>query len=298
MRSSIRLWLSALFLLSRAAFAQTLVESDQDLPSDSPEAWAMRYLAGTTLMTSVGETAGLAQWHWNIALDVGSIPHLNAAQQRVGLGGVKSEDLNKSPVFGRLRMALGLPDGWVAELGYTPPLEIAGSRSRNVFALAVGRRVLDGDAFTLSLRALGQTGKVEGDITCPARVSGMTDLLENPYECRAPSQDAFTANYYGIDATIGVDAGDWKWHAGAGIVRTRLSVQVDAFVAETHDRSHLTSDGNLPWLTIGVRHDLAPRLSLAAELLYVPLDVRRPPDFARANDPLTSVRTQLRFSFH
>ena len=296
MSGTIRLWLSALFLASHVAPAQTVIEDNRSLASDTPEAWAMRYFAGTTLMTSFGETARLAPWRWNIAFDLGSIPHLSDAQQRVGFGGFKNEDLNKSPVFGRLRLALGLPGDWVAELGYTPPLEIGGSRARNVVALAVGRRLFDGDAFTLSMRALGQVGKVQGDITCPARVAGVTDPLQNPEGCRAPSQDTFTTNYYGIDATVGWAAGDWKWHAGAGIARTQLSVQVDALVAASHDRSRLISDGTLPWFTIGVRHDFNPQWSLGAELLYVPLDVRRPPDFSRANDPLTSVRVQLRYA--
>lgn len=296
MGSSSCLWLLALFLASQAAPAQTVIEDNRSLASDTPEAWAMRYFAGTTLMTSFGETARLAPWGWSIAFDLGSIPHLSDAQQRVGFGGFKNEDLNKSPVFGRLRLAVGLPGAWVAELGYTPPLEIGGSRARNVVALAVGGRLFESDAFTLSIRALGQVGKVQGDITCPARIVGVTDPLQNPYGCLAPSQDTFTTNYYGIDATAGWDAGEWKWHAGAGIARTQLSVQVDALVLASRDRSRLTSDGNLPWFTIGVRHELGPRLSLAAELLYVPLDVRRPPDFSRANDPLTSVRAQLRYS--
>jgi len=296
MGSSIRLLLSAFFLLSQGAPAQTVVESNRSLASDTPEAWAMRYFAGTTLMTSFGDTARLAPWRWNIAFDVGSIPRLSEAQQRVGFGGFKNEDLNKSPVFGRLRLALSLPYDWVAELGYTPPLEIAGTRARNVVALAMGRRLFERDAFTLSMRALGQIGKVQGDITCPARVASVADPLINPYGCREPSQDTFTTNYYGIDATVGWAAGDWKWHAGAGIARTQLSVQVDALVAASHDRSRLISDGTLPWFTIGVRHDFNPQWSLGAELLYVPLDVRRPPDFSRANDPLTSVRVQLRYA--
>ena len=32
----------------------------------------MRYFAGTTLMTSFGETARLAPWRWNAALDLGT----------------------------------------------------------------------------------------------------------------------------------------------------------------------------------------------------------------------------------
>jgi len=296
MGSSIRLWLSALLLASEAALAQAVIEDNRNLASDTPEAWAMRYFAGTTLMTSFGETARLAPWAWNVGFDLGSIPRLTDAQQQVGFGGFKKEDLNKSPVFGRLRLALGLPGDGVAELGYTPPLEIGGSRARNVIALSVGRRLYDSAGFTLSMRALGQLGKVQGDITCPARVVGVGDPQENPVGCRAPSQDTFATNYYGVDATAGWDAGEWKWHLGAGIARTHLWVQVDALVLAGRDRSRLTSDGNLPWLTIGVRHDLGPRLSLAAELLYVPLNVRRPPDFSRASDPLTSVRAQLRYA--
>lgn len=256
----------------------------------------MRYFAGTTLMTSFGDVPKIAPWQWSAAVDLGAIPHLSEAQQRVGFGGFKNEDLNKSPVFGRLRLAIGLPKGWIAELGYTPPLEIDGSRPRNLFALAVGRRVLESDAFALSLRALGQIGDVTGDITCPARLAGVTDPTQNPYGCQGPSNDTFTTNYYGIDATAGWNAGSWSWYASAGIVRTRLSVQVDARVYDVIDRSRLTSNASLPWVTIGARYAFNEQWSLGLELLHVPLDVRRPPDFSHLSDPLSSVRVQLRYS--
>ena len=296
MCTTIRLWLLPLLLLSQAALAQTVVKNNQSLAPDTPEAWAMRYFAGTTLMTSFGETTNRAPWRLNVALDVGSIPHLSDAQQRVGFGGFKNEDLNKSPVIGRLRLTLGLPYDSVAELGYTPPLEINGSRPRNLVALAIGKRLAETDQFTFSMRALGQFGTVQGDITCPARLTGVTDPGQNPYGCQAPSQDIFTTNYYGIDATLGRDAGDWKLYASAGIARTQLSVHVNALVFTSNDRSRLTSNDNLPWFTIGVRHDFNSQWGLAAELLYVPLDVRRPPSFALDKDPLTSVRVQLRYS--
>lgn len=296
MRIPIRFCLASLALFSAAASAQTVIEGNESLATDTPEAWAMRYMAGTTLLTSYGETAKLAPWRWSAALDLGSIPRLSDEQQQVGFGGDKSEDLNKSPVFGRLRLALGLPQDWVAELGYTPPLEIEGARARNVFALALGKRLVDRDGFTLSMRALGQAGKVEGDITCPARLAGIEDPIQNPYGCQSPSRDEFTANYFGADATLGWSTGRWSWHASAGIVRTRLSVQVDANVFTVNDRTRLESDGSLPWFTIGVRHHIDPQWSLAAEWLHVPLDVRRPPDFQRDSDPLGSVRVQLRYS--
>jgi hypothetical protein len=296
MPAMVRSWLLSLLLLGTAALAQTVVSSNQGVATDSPEAWAMRYFAGTTLMTSFGDVTKIPPWQWSVGVDLGAIPRLSEVQQRVGFGGFKNEDLNKSPVFGRLRLALGLPHGWIAELGYTPPLEISGSRPRNLIALAAGRRLLERDGFTLSLRALGQVGNVKGDITCPARLAGVTDPAQNPYGCRAPSKDTFTTDYYGVDTTADWDTGDWSWYASAGIVRTRLSVQVDAEVYDIIDRSRLTSEANLPWFTIGVRHALNKQWRLGMELLYVPLNVRRPPDFALAKDPLSSLRLQLRYS--
>jgi hypothetical protein len=286
----------SLLLPGAPALAQIVVEDNLNVASDSPEGWAMRYFAGTTLMTSFGETAKLAPWKWNVALEAGNIPRLSDSQQQVGFGGAKQEDLNKSPVFGRLRLSLGLPDGWVAELGYTPPLELDNSRARNLVAVAIGKRLYDQDNLTFSMRALAQAGKVEGDITCPARLAGVTDPEQNPYGCNAASNDTFTTNYYGIDATLGYDAGAWKWYASAGIVRADLEVQVDAQLFVNADHSRVTSNGNMPWFTLGLRHDFTPQWSLAAEVLYVPLDVRRPPGFNNDKDPLTSFRLQLRYA--
>jgi hypothetical protein len=286
----------SLLLPGAPAFAQAVVEDNMNVASDSPEGWAMRYFTGTTLMTSFGETAKLAPWKWNVALEAGNIPRLSDSQQQVGFGGSKQEDLNKSPVVGRLRLALGLPDGWVAELGYTPPLEINGSRARNLVALAIGKRLYEQDGITFSMRALGQVGKVEGDITCPARLAGVTDPAQNPFGCQSPSNDTFTTNYYGADATLGYDAGDWQWYASAGIARANLEVQVDAQLFAYSDRSRVTSDGNLPWFTVGTRYYFNRQWSLAAEVLYVPLDVRRPPDFNTERDPLASFRLQLRYA--
>jgi hypothetical protein len=284
-------------LLRAPALAQPVVEGSESVASDSTEGWAMRYFAGTTLMTSFGETASLAPWQWAVALELGSIPQLSDSQQEVGLGGSKQEDLNKSPVIGRLRLALGLPGQWIAELGYTPPLEIDGARPRNIVAMAIGRRLLEHGGFSLSMRAVGQVGEVEGDITCPARLAGVIDPEENRFGCRAASNDTFTANYYGVDATAAWSGGDWGAYLSAGIVRADLAVQVDAPLFTRIERTRVTSDSDLAWFTVGARYEFMPRSSVAVELLYVPLDVRRPPDFDVSRDSLTSVRLQLRHAF-
>ncbi len=280
-----------------SASGQTVIENNRAVAVDTPEAWAMRYFAGTTLLTSFGETPEIPAWHWSIALDMGSIPRLSDAQQRVGFGGFKHEDLNKTPVFGRARLSLGLPERWVVEFGYTPPLEINGARPRNVFALALGRRIVEAEGFTVSMRALGQIGEVRGDITCPASLAGSTDLSVNPYGCQAPSRDTFTTDYYGGDVTLGWTSGNWQAYGSLGIVRANLGVQVDAQLFDANDRSRLTSRSNLRWLTLGSRYAFDRGWSVAAEWLYVPLGVRRPPDLNLDQEPLNSFRLQLRYSF-
>jgi len=257
----------------------------------------MNYFAAATLMTAFGETPALAPWRWSAALDLGHIPRLSEAQQRVGFNGLKFEDLNKSPVFGRMRLMMGLPGAWVAELGYTPPLSIHGAQPRDLFAIAIGRRVFESDTFTLSMRAFGQHGQTRGDITCPARLADVLDSQQNPYGCRAPSDDTLALNYYGAELTSGWTAGSWHAHAGAGAARTELTVQVDAFTFSFHDRSRLVARGVLPFATVGASRDVDQHWNLGAEVLYVPLRVRRGRDAERESDPLTSLRLQLSYRF-
>ena len=297
MRGVLAFLLICFLLGSPVAAAQAVVRNDEHLAFDRPEAWAMNRSAASTLMTAFGEAPALAAGRWSVAFDLGHIPRLGEAQQRVGFNGIKREDLNKSPVFGRMRFMLGLPGHWVAELGYTPPLTINGTQPRDLVAIAVGRRVFERDRFTLSVRAFGQHGRVRGDITCPGRLANVSDRQQNPFDCRAPSDDHVALNYYGAELTSGWAAGSWHAYAGIGAVRTELAVQVDALTFDVRDRSRLVARGTLPFATIGGSRDLSAHWNMGAELLHVPLRVRRGPDATRENDPLTSLRLQLRYRF-
>jgi hypothetical protein len=297
MRGLLPLLLAILLLCSPGARAQTVVHNDEHLASDRPEAWAMNYVAASSLMTAFGETPALATGRWSVALDLGYIPRLSEAQQRVGFNGIKQEDLNKSPVFGRIRLILGLPGEFVAELGYTPPLSINGTQPLDLVAIAIGRRVFESDRFTLSVRAFGQHGRAQGDITCPARLAGVLDRQQNPFGCQAPSDDHVMLNYYGLEATSGWTAESWHAHASVGAARTELAVQVDALTFGVRDRSRLVARGVLPFATVGASRDLDARWNLGLEVLYVPLRVQREPSAPSENDPLTSLRMQLRYRF-
>jgi hypothetical protein len=296
-RGFLPLMLAILLLCSPGARAQTVVHNDEHLASGRPEAWAMNYVAASSLMTAFGETPALATGRWSVVLDLGYIPRLSEAQQRVGFNGIKQEDLNKSPVFGRIRFMLGLPGDFVAELGYTPPLSIDGTQPLDLVAIAIGRRVFESDRFTLSVQAFGQHGRVQGDITCPARLAGVTDRQQNPFGCQAPSNDHVMLNYYGLEATSGWTAESWHAHASVGAARTELAVQVDALTFNVRDRSRLVARGVLPFATIGASRDLDARWNLGVEVLYVPLRVQREPNVPSEKDALTSLRLQLLYRF-
>ena len=286
-----------LSLQAAAARAQEIVHNDEDLGRHRPEAWAMSYVAGTTLMTSFGATPLLGVGQWQVSADLGHIPRLSDSQQRVGFIGTKQEDLNRSPVFGRVRAAVGLPAGFVAEVGFTPPLEIDHTKPRDLWALAIGRRVLDRETWSLSVRGFAQTGAVTGDITCPARLANNPDPIENPYGCKAPSTDRMLLNQYGADATAAWKAGRWNLHGTAGVVRRDLEVQVDALSFDVRDRSRLTARGSGPFFAIGGSYDLDRCWNLGAEILHVPLKVQREIDAPTERDSLTSVRVRLLFRF-
>jgi len=276
--------------------AQVVVHSDEDLASTRPEAWAMNYVAASTLMTGFGPAPVLAPGRWQLGADLGHVPRLDESQQRVGFTGTKQEDLNRSPVFGRIHALVGLPAGFVADIGYTPPLTIDGIQARDMWALSLARRMYEYQGFSLSLRGFGQYGRVHGDITCPGHLANAS-AEDNPFGCREPSDDRIVARLYGVDATGAWRAGSWNLHGTVGYVRTDLEVNVNALTADARDMSKLTSRDSWPFIAAGLTHDIDRRWSVGVELLYVPLKVQREIDGPTERDPLTSLRMRLLYRF-
>lgn len=285
------LW-PALLGCSATGHAQEVIRNDEYLAGHRPEAWAMGYFTGASTMAAFGLPPDLAPGDIRLALEMGSLPHLDQAQRRVGFNGEKLEDLNKSPVFGRARIWAGLPGKFVAELGYTPPLAIGGARPRDLFAVAISRRIFEREGHALSLRLLGQHGAVTGDFTCPAALAGIGDPSLNPYGCDARSKDRVELNAYGAEATFGRITPGPQWHATLGLLRMEPEVQVDALTFGFRDRSRLVSRDNQPYFAVGAGHQ-GLRWGLRAELLYVPLRVQRSPGERVETDALVSLRVQL-----
>ena len=296
MRSSVAAVISLLLylLLASSANGQELPISEGVDPVGvhSEEGWAMRYVGASSLMTGFGAVPLLAPGQWQLAAELGHIPSLSRSQQQVGLGGIKDEDLNKSPAFGRARGWIGLPAGWVAELGYTPPLEIDGAKPVDLFAAAIGRRVELSQNAALSLRALGQHGAARGDITCSSDVVGRSGQ-SNPFRCVRRSDDRIALNYYGLEATGSWQFTGWAGHFTAGTVRYEPEVQVNAQLESYIERIRLRSQGQMPYFAAGAQQSNG-NWHWGAELLYVPLKVRRDGNPIES-DPFWSLRLSLRW---
>src|SRR6266853_4086247 len=91
------------------AVAQSAV---QHLSFDSPEAWALKYFASSTLLSGlqppemIDEERGTGSI--TVGLETGWLPALNPERARVGFSGKKQEDVNKAPIFMRPVLRVGL----------------------------------------------------------------------------------------------------------------------------------------------------------------------------------------------
>lgn len=277
--------------------AQEVVEIDQELGFDEPEAWAMKYFTSLSQLSSVGALAELEGGSLDVGFEVLQVPHLDQEQRTVGFGGFKEENLNRTPIWGRLRLGVGLGAGWQLDLGWVPPLEVDGVEA-NLVSLAVQKRLVDRGPWGLHLRLHGQTGQVEGDFTCEAGTDERfpPGSPENPFGCEAPSQDEVSLDYYGAEmvATYRLGRGP-RLHLGIGVQRIDTSFQVDALTFGFRDRTRLLTDGDTVSFALGATWELGERFRLGVEGLHVPLDIQRPGDLAPEDESLTHLRALLRY---
>ena len=278
----------------RSAHAEPIPK--ESVAFDQPEGWAMAYMTASTLNLGMGpyRPNGAGSWRWSTELS--SIPTLNDAQQQVGFGGFKSEDLNKSPVFGRLRVAMELFSKVTAEVAYTPPIEIRGAKAVDVWGVALSRQLLTQQHWTLGARLFVQTGEVRADVTCSAEVAqAPARTPQNPFGCAAPSQDRLSLDHHGIEfmaAATQPILGIEPWLAIA-LTRMTPTVEVDAPLQNTRERYTLKSKGNTQTISVGLGHALNARWRVDLATSYTPLDVQRPLDRVGGRDDLWNVKLSL-----
>lgn len=279
------------------AAAQPVVDQGEHLDDDRPEAWAMAYLGGSTLFSGFGPAREEAPWTVSLGAEAGHIPHLSARQRRVGFNGTKLEDLNKSPVFGRIRLGVALPARLTLELSWTPPVEIDGARAREFFGIAVERPLIRRGPWRSAARVFYQHGAIEGDITCDrATASHPPGSAANPFGCRAPSDDRFTVDQRGLELSVSRSFRQGRIEPYLAYTLTDMNprTRVDARVFSVIDRSVLTADITTHTATAGLIYRPAENWELLGAMAWTPLHVRRQPTLERARDDLWSARLMLR----
>jgi hypothetical protein len=277
--------------------AQDTVMTRDRVDFDSPEGWAMAHATSSTMTHAARPLQTIPEGNIRLSVELGSIPHISAADTRVGFGGFKLEDLNKSPVFGRATAHYSLPGEFVASLSWTPPVRINGAKARDLFAVTLERRMYQGPIWQFGARLYAQTGAITGDITCSRDVVANTPgSAENPFGCRAPSRDIATLDHHGFVLSVARSMGDtWQPFAGLALTRMTPEVRVRANVFEIHDRSEVHTRGTTTSMTLGTTHQINPEWSWSAALRYTPLDVRRPFTVGTRSDDHWAVHATVRW---
>jgi hypothetical protein len=276
--------------------ASRSLAQDEHLAFDRPESWALKYFSAVSTFTGLGPPMVREAGSVDFALEGGWIPHLSDSQRRVGLNGTNLEDLNKSPVFGRPRVAVGLPGGISFEAGWVPPVEVDGQKS-NIFSAALERPFFDHGPVILGLRLYGQAGHVTGDFTCPPSVASQPPGSGgNPLGCVGLSDDRATLDNAGAALTGGVKiGGGGSLHFAAGATYNDLVFQTGASEFGVPDTTRLITHGWTGWAAAGVGWPLGKRVGFSVEAFYSPLTVRRPPAMSSQNDDLFNVRALLTY---
>jgi len=283
--------------LAQGALAQTVVETREVLAAERTEAWAMRYMSAATHFSGFGVAVAQEPGSVRFGVELGHVPHVSTERRRVGLNGTKIEDLNKSPLFGRVRAWIGLPADLTLELAWTPPLEVDGVRPHRMFGAALERPLWQRGRWLGSLRLAHRRGEVHGDITCSRATAAEPAFSPgNPFGCRAPSRDRFRDHSTGLEIGSAWALADGRTQAFASYaqVRADLSTQVDAELSATFDRSRLDHRGWLRTASIGLQAQPRADWEWLAALQWTPLEVRRGDDLQARDDDLWSLRVMVR----
>jgi hypothetical protein len=295
-RSAIGFAAIAAIFLATDAKAQDSFLPYEEKSFSSPEGWAMAHSLSSALNLGSAPAEKMTLWKWGLEAELSSIPHLSREEQRVGFGGFKSEDMNKSPVFGRVRLNLGLPAGFTAQLSWTPPLEIDGARPDGLYGLALERSLVSNGRWQLGGRIHAVRGHARSDVTCSRRIARIEPgTLGNPFGCTAPSRDRIRMDQQGAELMLSRNMGSGRWQSFVAYASTRMDpfTVVEAKLFDSDHNAALGSKGTVDTYSVGASFAASPRWRLSAAFSYTPLDVRRPPLRERANGDFSSFRVAL-----
>ena len=257
----------------------TLPSFAYEVKSNSPEGWAMAYTTSSSLNLGLIPPKSSVYGDINISAELSSIPKLSAAQQKIGFSGTKNEDLNKSPVFGRLRLGMGMGWNTTAELSWTPPFKINGAKPKNLWGLSISRSFMVNDEWHAGLRIFALQGSVFADVTCSKDRASIEPLTDgNSVGCTGISNDKLTMDHRGIETSLSFNelrSGLKPWISLA-LSDIDPSVQVDAPLINGRELAFLRTQNKVQTYSMGVNFDYDKEYMLTLSGSYTPLSVDRP----------------------
>jgi hypothetical protein len=278
-----------------ASNAQIVLESRQELDFDRPESWAMKYFASISQMTGMGAPRRMEPGAVELGIEAGWIPSLSESERTVGFYGTKTEDLNKTSVFGRARVLVGLPRAFSLELGWVPPIERGGVEP-NVLALSIARPVYERGNKRVGLRLTALGGTLEGDLTCSAEEAAAGDDREqNPFGCERPSEDELDVQSFSFDVSGAIDLGRFEPYLALSYNDMDLEFQIRALYSGIDDHTLQVTDGNTFSAFGGVEIESSKRSRTSVEIFYTPLDVVRERGGSKSTEDLINLRVSFRY---
>jgi hypothetical protein len=294
-----------LTILAALLFFSCITFGDERFDIDTPEGWAMAFM--TTSAQNLGQMPpqSVNIKDLSISAELSSIPRLSKEQQKVGLGGSKNEDLNKSPAFGRLRASMGLPWNVSAEISWTPPIKINNSKPDHLWGAALSKPVFNNEKIGIGLRLFLLRGGVIASVTCSEDVIKFELYSdENFVGCVGLSNDRLQMNHEGIEVFLSFKNSSaidpWISLASSNI---DSSVDIDAPIynsetplEEFRQESTIHSSGLTHTFSAGFNYDLDENWRLNLSGSYTPLDVQRSNNTSE-NDDFWNLRLGLTVRF-
>jgi len=269
----------------------------QKVNFDSPEGWGMSYMTAASLNLSDKFPEKLPLGQFNVSAEISTIPTLNEQQQKIGFGGVKSEDLNKSPVFGRGKITTGFYWDSIIELSWTPPLEIDGAKPEQMWGIAFAKQIYTNNAFNLAMRLYQLNGKATASVTCSEEM--VMEPLYSPGNisgCIGTSKDKIDMSHDGIEILLESETkGDLKPWFSLASTRLKPSVQINAPLEFIQEEAFVETSGRLTTLNLGLNYKLSENWLLNLGTSYTPIEVQRP-EMTGGNDNFWNIKIGLTFT--
>ena len=267
-----------IFILVISFFTSSKLSSEE-VSFSSPEGWGMSYMSAASLNLSDSFPASLDLGELVVTGEISTIPKLNREQQKIGFGGLKYEDLNKSPLFGRGKLKIGFYWDSVLELSYTPPLEIKGAKPNNLWGIALAKPIISNDSVNLGIRYYRLSGNAVADVTCSENtVNQPLYTAGNPSGCISVSKDRIDLGHQGFEILLASNYINEKFKPYISLASTKIdsSVKIDAQLELSREMAFVQTSGTINTLNFGLNYKISDNWQFNLGTSYTPLDVNRP----------------------